>query len=369
MAPLQEAGAASAGGGMRIIQRYIATHLIWTTTLALFVLTALFTFFSLIDQLEETGRGNYGVLQAVTYVLLTIPRLMYELFPIAAVIGAMATLGILAQHSELAVIRTSGVSLLQLTGVMARGGLLIVLVAVIIGEIVAPAGEEKAQYLRSVALTKQIALKTKFGFWARDGNSYVNIRKVLPGNRVEEIFIYEFDGANRLRNSTHARRASYVDRQWLLEDLRQTVIDGGNVQRRRLEKAAWESMINPEMINFVTVEPQYLTMIGLARYIGHLKQNAQSTRRYEQALWAKLMRPLSILAMIILAVPLVRGHARFTAIGQRVFVGALIGVVFHIANQAAGHLGVVYELSPALSAGGPTLLLIGGVALLLRRAA
>ena len=353
---------------MRIIRRYLSTSLLWTTTASLFVLVALFTFFSLIDQLEQTGRGNYGVLQAVTYVLLTTPRLAYELFPIAAMIGAMATLGILAQSSELTVIRTSGVSITQLAGAMVRAGLLIVLVAIVIGEVIAPAGEERAQYLRSVALTKQIALKTKFGFWARDGGSYVNIRRILPGNRVEEIYIYEFDVANRLRSSTHARRARYVDRQWLLEDLRQTSIDGDVVSSRRVKHAAWESMLNPEMINFVIVEPQYLTIVGLARYIDHLRQNAQSARRYEQALWSKLVRPLTILSMIVLAVPLVRGHARFNVIGQRVFMGALIGVVFHIVDQAAGHVGMVYGIPAVLSAAAPTLVLIGMLAYLLRRA-
>jgi lipopolysaccharide export system permease protein len=353
---------------MKIVRRYLATSLFWTTALALSVLVALFTFLSLVDQLEQTGRGNYGVFQAATYVLLTVPRLAYELFPIAAVIGAMAALGMLAQNSELVIIRTSGVSVAQLAGAMARAGLLIVLVAVIIGEVVAPAGEERAQYLRSVALTKQIALKTKFGFWARDGGSYVNIRKILPGNRVEEIYIYEFDAANRLRSSTHASRASYVDRKWLLEDLRQTILDDAVVRSRTMERAAWESMLDPEMINLVVVEPQYLTMVGLARYISHLRQNAQNTQRYEQALWTKLVRPLTILAMIVLAVPLVRGHARFNVIGQRVFAGALIGVVFHIVDQAAGHVGVVYGVPAALSAAAPTLLLVGILAYLLRRA-
>jgi len=353
---------------MTILRRYIARRLLWATLLALFVLVALFTFFSLIDQLEQTGQGNYGVFQAITYVLLTLPRLAYELFPIAAVIGAMATLGMLAQHSELTVIRTSGVSITQLAGNMVSAGILLVLIAVVIGEVVAPAGEERAQYLRSVALTQQIALKTKYGFWTRDGGSYVNIRKVLPGNRVEDIYIYEFDAANRLRSSTHATRASYRDQRWLLEDLRQTVIDEAGVHSRRLKRAEWEAMLNPEMINLVVVEPQYLTMIGLTRYISHLRQNAQNTGRYEQALWAKLVRPLTILAMIVLAVPLVHGQPRSHAIGQRVFTGALIGVVFHIVDQATLHVGIVYGLPAVLSAAAPTLILIAALVVLLRRA-
>lgn len=352
---------------MRILQRYLTVSLLWTTLLALFVLVALFSFFSLIDQLEETGRGNYGVLQAVTYVLLTMPRLAYELFPIAAVIGAMSVLGILAQSSELAVIRTSGVSQFQLGILLARGGLLLVVMAVLIGEVVAPASEERAQNMRSIALTKQITLKSKYGFWSRDGNSYVNIRKVLPGNRVEQIYIYEFDEDKRLRSSIRAKRASYEQDQWRLEQIEQTILDGDSIRKRTLKRAAWESLLNPEMINLVIVQPQYLTIWGLFRYIHYLKQNAQSSLRYEQALWIKLIRPVSIVAMILLAVPLVRGHSRSTAIGQRVFIGALIGVVFHILNQASGHVGVVFQVAPVVSAALPTLVLALIVASLLRK--
>lgn len=352
---------------MKILQRYVTVSLLWTTLLALFVLVALFCFFSLIDQLEETGRGNYGVLQAVTYVVLTMPRLAYELFPIASVIGAMAVLGILAQNSELAVIHTSGVSRFQLSVLLAKGGIVLVLVAVVIGELVAPVSEEKAQHMRSVALSKQIALKSKHGFWTRDGNSYINIRKVLPGNVIEQIYIFEFDEGNRLRNSIYAKRASYEENQWRLEQIQQTILDGDTVRTRTLKRAAWESLFSPDMINLVIVQPQYLTMWGLFQYVRYLKQNAQNSVRYEQALWNKFLRPVSIIAMIILAVPLVQGHSRTTAIGQRVFIGALIGVVFHIVNQASGHLGVVYQIPPVVSTGLPTLILALLVAWLLRR--
>ncbi len=342
---------------MRIIQRYFTVTLVSTSMIALCVLVALFCIFSLIDQLEETGKGSYGVAQAVTYVLLTMPRLAYELFPIAAVIGSMAALGMMAQHSELAVIRTAGVSKLNLSLVLAKSGLILVAIALIIGELLAPVCEEKAQHMRSMALTEQIALKTKYGFWARDGNSYINIRKILPGRMVEQIYIYEFDENDELRSSIHAQRGEYADGKWLLEDIQQSIIGKDNVSSQQFDLASWDSLLEPEMINMLIVKPEYLTLWGLLNYIDFLNQNAQNAQRYEQALWAKIIRPLSILAMIVLAVPLVRGTSTTTAVGQRVFVGALIGIVFHIINQISGHLGVVYEIPPAISVTVPTIFL------------
>jgi lipopolysaccharide export system permease protein len=351
---------------MNILRRYLARMLFWTTLLALAVLVALFAFFALIDQLEETGHGNYGVLQAVTYVILITPRLASELFPIAAMVGSMVTLGILAQNSELAVIRTSGVSSAQLGGLLARAATLLVVVSLINSELVAPFSEEKAQNLRSLSMSQQITMKSKYGFWARDGNSYINIRKILPGNQIEQIYIYEFDADNRLRTSTRAREARYVKDRWLLENIWQTTIDGETIQKRHLTRAAWESLLDPEMLNLIIIEPQYLSLVGLFNYIKYLNDNSQDSRIYEQALWVKLVRPFSILAMVLLAVPMVRVHMRSTPVGQRVFQGALAGVIFHILSQASGNMGMVYGIAAPISVAAPTVVLGGVLFWLLR---
>jgi lipopolysaccharide export system permease protein len=342
---------------MKIIQRLIAVNLMWTILLALFVLVSLFSFFTLIDQLQDTGRGNYGVTQAVLYVILTMPRLAYELFPIAAVIGSMSTLGMMARNHELDVLHTSGVSRARLSWILIQSSLLLVLLVIALGEWVAPISEEKAQNLRSVSLTEQITLKTRYGLWIRDGNSYVNIRRVLPGNRIEQIYFYEFGKDNKLQKSLLADSAVYTEGEWLMEGVRESVISDTKIESRDLPQATWASLLNPDVINVFTIRPQYLATPDLYRYIYYLRENAQNAELYEQALWSKLVKPFSILAMIVLAVPLVRGNSRFTAVGQRVFVGALVGVFFHLGNQVSVNLGVVYQIHPLLSVAAPTALL------------
>ena len=342
---------------MKIIQRYLARDLWWITLLALFVLVALFSFFTLIDQLEDTGRGNYGVLQACVYVLLSIPSLVHNLFPIAAVIGSMTVLGMLARNGELDVIYTSGVSRLRLAIVLVRSSWLLILLAIVVGELIAPYSEERAQNLRSLAVSEQISLKTRYGFWIRDGNSYVNIRKVLPGNRIEQIYIYQFTTDGKLRSSIQAESAVYTGDKWKMENIVESVISENKVESRTMKSTTWDSLLSPEIINVVIVQPEYLTFSGLVNYIDYLKQNAQDTRLYEQALWAKLIKPFSMLAMIILAVPMVRGLGQSVAVGQRVFAGALAGILFHLCNQVSINLGLVYQIHPAISVLVPTVLL------------
>jgi len=59
----------------------------------LLVLVAIFSFFSFIDQLDDLGRGRYGLAAVIQYILLSMPRLTYELFPVSALIGTLIGLG------------------------------------------------------------------------------------------------------------------------------------------------------------------------------------------------------------------------------------------------------------------------------------
>lgn len=351
---------------MTILQRYTRNHLLWLTMLALFALVSLFAFFTLIDQLEDTGRGSYGITEAVIYTLLTTPRLAYELFPIAMVIAGMALLGMLARNGELDVIYTSGVSRMRFALILAKASILLILLCVVIGEMVAPASEERAQNLRSMSLTEQISLRTRNGFWIRDGNSYVNIRRVLPDSRIEDIYFYQFDQSQNLQSSARAGSAVHSNGRWQLHDIRETAFTDHGVTQNRIDETVWDSLLDPEIINILTIKPQYLTLIGLIDYIRYLRLNAQNSLLFEQALWAKLVKPFSLVGMLLLAVTLVRTQGRSVAIGQRVFIGTLAGILFHLLSQVSTNLGVVYHIHPLLSVAVPTVLLFLLIAVLLR---
>ncbi len=354
---------------MKIIDRYIILTLIKSFTVSLLAFLALFVFQYMLEELGDTGKGNYNTVTAIQYVFLSIPRLAYELIPIAAVIGSMATLGILSHNSELVILRTSGISLYRLAWSLAKGGMIIVLFAMLIGEFVAPTFEQTAKHLRSVAISQQIALKTRNGFWSRDDSSFINIRKILPGNQIEDIYIYEFDEYNKLHSSTYARRAEYIEDKWRLEDIQKSVISSDGVTGERQESAIWESLLSPELVSLVTIRPQYLTLRELYRYITYLEENNQNSLQYQQALWSKLIKPFTIIAMIILAVPLVKSHSHTITVSQRVFIGSFIGIAIHILNEIAAQMGVVYAINSLISATAPTILVILVTVYLMRRSA
>ncbi|MCP4283491.1 MAG: LPS export ABC transporter permease LptG [Gammaproteobacteria bacterium] len=342
---------------MRQLDRYIGRTVVLSILLSLLVLLTLAGFISLIDEMEDVGRGDYRIVDALLYVLLILPRGAYEIFPVAVLLGSLIGLGGLANHSELTAMRAAGISLVRIIFAALKGGFLVMLLVVFIGEFVAPNSENYAEVMRAEKIAKQITLKTKYGFWARDGNSYINIRYIPSSSQLKDIYIFEFLGNRELKVATHAESAEYKGDHWLLKDIRQSHFSKDSIVSTELESASWDSMLSPDLIDIV-VRPSLLPIWGLYQYIEFLHENGQEARVYELAFWSKVVTPLITLVMVFLSVPIVFGVLRSVGVGQRIFVGALLGTLFLMMNKAFANMAVVYQLNPLFASSFPGLLLL-----------
>jgi lipopolysaccharide export system permease protein len=352
---------------MRIVDRYIGRTIGQGVAFVLAVLLVLVVLMTFIDELDDVGRGQYRVMDAFVYVLFSVPRYVFEAFPVAALLGSLIGLGVLANHGELTAMRAAGVSIRQIVTAVLKAGVLMMAVVIVLGELVAPPMEQYAKQVRAERQHQQVILKSRYGFWARDGRAFVNIRRLLSGSALGDIYIYEFNDARRLELMTHAAYAHYKDDHWVLRDLKQTRVTESGVESRSLEKANWDSLLDPSLLRAVVVQPTMLPAWGLYQYISFMKENGQQVPAYEVAFWAKVVAPFATLVMLFLAVPFVFGSLRAVGIGQRIFVGALAGSVFFLLNRALSYVAVVYELNPVVAAALPAaaFLLVG--TLLLRR--
>ena len=335
--------------------------------MTLCVFLALFTFVSLVDELGDVGKGDYTVARAFEYMLLTLPQRGFLLFPFAALIGTLVGLGTLSSNSELTVMRASGLSAARISISVLTAGLMLAIVSMLVGEFVAPSSERLAHERRSVAISSRIDVNANYGFWVREGSSFVNIRRSLPGNQAEGVYIYEFDAENQLRMATYARKAHYEKNGWILEGIRQSEVFEYRVLSREIDRAAWDAKFKPNLVDVVAVKPESLSAIGLHRYIDYLRENGLSTERFELAFWTKMVYPVATVVMIFFALPMVLGMLRSAGVGQRILVGSIVGMVFHVVNQISGDIGLVYGLYPSLSAVMPTLIfLVIGIVMMRR---
>lgn len=338
-----------------ILQRYIAKSILSSTLLVLIVLLALYGFMDFIAELDDFGQGNYGLADIAIYMALTMPKRIYELLPVAALLGSVLGLGNLASQSELVAMRAAGLSVRAINKAVLGGALILMLVAVFIGEVLRPPAEQRALAVQTMAKTGTVGAQSAYGFWTRDGNHFNHIQRISRNGNFEGIKIYEFDDQNRLRIVTKAESAKYDDNSWQLQNVVQSTLDESGVEVRSVEKASWRSNLNPGMLNVVVVPPEFLPVWSLLNYISYLKDNHQNVNQYQLAFWSKVMMPLSSAVMVFLAVPFIFGPLRSSPVGGRILAGTMVGIGFHLFNQSFQHLGLVFGIIPWLAASLPTL--------------
>lgn len=354
---------------MVTLDRYISRQILHGIFLVLLILVGLFTLFTLIDEISEIGKSRYGLWQAVQYSVLSIPRQIYDLFPTALLLGSLLSLGTLANNSELTVMRAAGVSILRIVISVLRVGIILILAVMLLGETFAPYTDDLAKELRLNAQSEnqqQRHFRGRYGFWARDGQNFINIRSMLTDNTFGDISLYEFE-AHRLTAIIHAKTAQYQDTHWTLQQVEKIQIEPHQVIRHTLPTLTWQAVLNPELVKIVILRPDKLSGLDLYRYINYLQQNNQRSVEYELAFWRRLSYPLTGATMIFLAVPFVFGSLRSVAIGQRILIGALLGVGFYMINQIMGNVGLVYEFNPLISALFPPILCLSVAMILMRR--
>jgi lipopolysaccharide export system permease protein len=343
---------------MKIYSRYLYQELVSSITLMTVALIALFAFFDLIQELESLGKGTYGLGQVVVFVLLSIPGHVYEVVPVAVLIGSLYTLAQFARNSELVVLRTSGLSLMELGRPLFGAGLVFALITFIGGELVAPMSEKSAQSMRIKATDSVVAQDFRSGMWVKDGNSFVNIEDVFPDAGLLNVHIYEFDPDFRLRMISNAKTANYKDGRWELVDVNQTSFGAEKIRSQNFPQANWQSVIKPELLNVLLVVPEKMSAWNLYFYIKHLGDNHQKTTRHEIALWSKMVYPVACLVMVVLALPFGFLQQRSGGVSAKIFAGIMLGIGYQVLNRVFVHVGLLNDWAPPISATVPTLLFL-----------
>jgi lipopolysaccharide export system permease protein len=337
---------------MKLLTRYLAREIYTSIALVFASLLMLFAFLDLIHELNMMGHGNYHIGYVLLFVLLTVPGHIYDLFPVAILIGTIFALVQMAANTELIVFRSSGASLRQMVGALVRIGLPLVLLSYLCGEVLAPPSERLAQSLRLKAQNAEVSLKEfRTGVWVKDERSYVNVKNVMPDTSLLNISIYEFDENYHLRAITEAKHAIFLaENRWQLEDVMQTRFNKLGTTVNNQPSMEWRSVLNPDLLSVLLVVPEQMSAWNLYQYVQHLRDNHQKTARYEIAMWTKLAYPFAVLVMMLLALPFAAHHRREGGISGKIFLGIVLGLSFHFIGRLFANLGALNDWQPLLSA-------------------
>lgn len=352
---------------MKTIRRLIYAEVLSSVAFVTLGFLALFFFFDFVDEIQSLGRyaaTGYRLIHALTYVTLMIPSHLYELLPIAVLIGTIFVMARFAQNSEFTILRTSGLGPWRALKTLLILGVAFVALTFAIGDYLSPAADRSAQLLKARYQGSITVGQT--GAWLKEKQSYsqyaVNISALEADGSMAGVRIFEFDSQGFLISTMQAEKANYArDESWVLSNVRRTEfpargLDSARIDRTQIASFRWPNQISAEMVSAALLKPDRMRTIDLFQYIRHLDANSQNSQRYEIEFWRKVFYPLSCLVMVVLALPFAYLHFRSGSIATYVFGGVLAGISFFLLNNVFGYIGNMQNWQPWLAAALPGLI-------------
>ncbi len=371
---------------MKTIRRLFYRDIIASVTFVGLAFLSLFYFIYFVDYLGEVGKGGKTLLWAAMAAALDIPALLYELLPIAVLIGTIYSLARMAQSSEFTILRTGGLGPGRALWLLAVLGLAFAVVAFLVGEYLGPAAEREG-----VAMKARAGGGLKVGgagAWLKEKRAgphglhsfSINIAGTGARGDLADVRIFEFDETGRLITRTHADSASVQrDGRWRLVGVERTEWPP---IARKAERAAsstsptpvrpdqpvavlrqatldWPSTLTPDVVAAAVLPLRTMSTMDLWRYSTHLSGQEQASQRYEIQFWKKALYPFACLVMVALALPFAYLHARAGSVSLKVFGGIMLGIGFVLLNNVVGHMGVLRGWTPWVAAASPSLLFLG----------
>lgn len=327
------------------LDRYIGSSVFTAIVGVLGVILGLASLFAFIDEMSDVS-DTYTLLDVLSFVVLTAPRRVYDMLPMAALIGCLIGLGSLASASELTIMRAAGVSTGRIVWAVMKPMLILMLVGVLVGEFVAPATENIAQANRSLAQGSGDAQSAKHGLWHRQGDEFIHVNSVQPNGLLYGVTRYRFDDQRHMLSSSFAKRAKFEEDHWQLSDVTTTLFHDGSTEVVSIPDERWDVALSPQLLSTVVMSPESLSISGLWAYIHYLADQGLNNGRYWLAFWVKVLQPLVTAALVLMAISFVFGPLRSVTLGQRIFTGVLVGFTFRIVQDLLGPSSLVFGFSP-----------------------
>jgi len=352
-----------------ILERYIASNLVKGWLLVLLVLAAVFGLIAFVSELDHT-RFGYDAMAVGRYTLFTLPHQMVSLAPVIALLGSIVALANLDRFNELTIISCTGFSRAQLLRAIAIPTALLMILLWVCMEYITPPLHQSAEAERHALRYRNEVRIPDGGVWSKNGNRYIHLEKMYKDGVPGDIDLFEFDDSGQLTRALHAETAIVSeDRTWLFQRVREKLLVKNKLVTRRYHELEIDNLWSPAELPTLTLDSASMRLSVLSNYSRYRQQSGQPTEKYLSTFWQKLLMPLTVGAMVLLATPISAnlGARRDRSFGLNVAFGALVGILFYLGTQIIFALGQLLNLNIPFVALAPTLLILLCAIIMLRR--
>ena len=361
---------------LKVLSRYVkinALLAIIAAVIGLWALQLVFSYLSELDSLDE----SYTVAEAIKYIFYRSPYFLEQFIPTGALLGAVVGLGLLANNSELVVMRAAGVSVYRIVGWVLQPALIFVVLALIINQFVLPYSNQLATAINSEDNSSLVT--SVRGYWTvqprfeettdgktkADGSDILYIDYADVKGNIGEVKRWHLDNNGNLQTAIHAEGGQYIGREalasasskpseqyryeWQLNNMTKLMISQGFESSKAVSPSDTLSLpFAPESVYLLTRQAEDLSLTQLYEHRQFMHQQGTRSLSHELAFWQKLLSPLSILSLVIVACSFVFGSLRTHSLGLRIVVALLFGLLFSYVQDLVGFVSLATGFSPLL---------------------
>ncbi|MFZ2630381.1 MAG: LPS export ABC transporter permease LptG [Desulfosalsimonadaceae bacterium] len=344
---------------MKILDLYIGRTLTRHFLLVLFALCFMLSLFEFFDQMDDVGRGAYHYKDAFFFVLFTLPSRILDLIPESMLLGSIIALGLMADNNEFLALRAGGISMWRICWSVLTTAALLVVVAGIIAEFIAPPLDHHARIQRQAALAGKDIIFSNGGFWVNEKPFFIHVRNIRNNGSPSDIDIFEWDQDGRLRVFTYAREADTTkDKEWVLKDIVQKTITDHEISSRSVGALPLKLFMRSEQLAIQEFPPESLSPSDLYQYARVMETRGQNADQYKMVFWQRVTTPFAMFAMILISLTFVFGPTRGTSVGYKIMMGAIVGIALHFINQIFGLIGLYFGVNPAITTMTPIVIIL-----------
>jgi len=338
---------------MKIRDRYITKTLLNSTIIVLVVWLGIYSFFNFLAELNTVGKDGYTILSAFTYITLQLPEVAYKQASPIILLGCILGMGHLATTGQLLIFRVSGASILKITLLTLKNSLIFVLFFISIGEFLAPISSNLADRSKLNAMGGSSASFNHDGFWIRDGDNFINVKKNIDGKLFSGITVIEINSLNKIVRVIKSENASFDGNSLDMSGSEIFSIDGSSFfdgvslkERNSYDKTV---SFDQDLIDSLEKEPQDIPTWTLIKQVRFLSDNKLRSGVFEVELYKRLIQPITLIAMILLAMLFIFGSTRDVTLGRKIFFGVALGLSFEMLSRVASAMALSFDFSPLLS--------------------
>lgn len=367
---------------LTIIDRYLLGKYWRTFAGILASCAALLILVEILDNFQDIAENETPLSKTLAFFVLFLPYKIIEVLPLVAVLASLFSIGMLAHSREMIAITAAGLSPYRVVTPLAISGLLISIVAVLVGEYVVPTTERHARDIRKIYIEGNTKRETNTDIFATGVDRRFFVMKeyrTREGVMIEPTIIRLDEETGRVNRRISATSASLIAEKAGINDetnwrLHGMVVHEFNPEGRLISVTSADHPVSllfeADLHKYLSAKrkPEEMNATELRGYIHMLEAHGETTGIYRTDFWLKLIFPFATFVFVIAGFAFaMRAQAGSLVVGFTFGILYAVAFYFIVATcQAMGHKGV---LPPFLSVAMPTAIFAALSAWFLKRSA